>query len=33
VPFLLADELATNPFIRAADSAELGLRRRAKDAF
>ncbi|MFN7174305.1 MAG: hydroxyacylglutathione hydrolase [Thermaurantiacus tibetensis] len=33
VPFTLAEELATNPFVRAADVAELGARRRAKDAF
>lgn len=33
VPFALADELATNPFVRARDAAELGERRRAKDAF
>ncbi len=33
VPFTLADELATNPFVRARDAAELGERRRAKDVF
>ncbi|MFQ3664806.1 MAG: hydroxyacylglutathione hydrolase [Sphingomonadaceae bacterium] len=33
VPFRLSEELATNPFIRAATAAELGERRRAKDAF
>lgn len=33
VPFRLADELATNPFVRAADVAELAARRTAKDNF
>lgn len=33
VPFTLAEELATNPFVRAADATILGERRRAKDAF
>lgn len=33
VPFTLADELATNPFVRARDVDELGARRRAKDVF
>lgn len=33
VPFTLAEELATNPFLRAASAEELGARRRAKDAF
>jgi hydroxyacylglutathione hydrolase len=33
VPFALAEELATNPFVRARDARELGERRRAKDAF
>lgn len=33
VPFTLAEELATNPFVRARDPAELGERRRAKDVF
>jgi len=33
VPFVLAEELATNPFMRAATAAELGERRRAKDVF
>ncbi len=33
VPFTLADELATNPFVRAATADELGQRRSAKDAF
>ncbi|WP_448582422.1 hydroxyacylglutathione hydrolase [Thermaurantiacus sp.] len=33
VPFTLADELATNPFVRARDAAELAERRRAKDVF
>jgi hydroxyacylglutathione hydrolase len=33
VPFRLSDELATNPFVRAASAAELGARRSAKDAF
>lgn len=33
VPFTLADEAATNPFVRAANIAELGARRAAKDAF
>ncbi len=33
VPFTLADELATNPFVRAATVDELAERRRAKDAF
>ncbi|MGL6044716.1 MAG: hydroxyacylglutathione hydrolase [Sandaracinobacteroides sp.] len=33
VPFRLAEELATNPFVRAKSADELGARRRAKDAF
>lgn len=33
VPFRLSEELATNPFVRAASAEELGARRRAKDAF
>lgn len=33
VPFALAEELATNPFIRAESADELGRRRSAKDAF
>jgi hydroxyacylglutathione hydrolase len=33
VPFTIADELETNPFMRAATADELGERRRAKDAF
>ena len=33
VPTTIADELATNPFVRARDAAELGERRKAKDAF
>lgn len=33
VPFTLADEAATNPFVRAADVAELAERRAAKDVF
>lgn len=33
VPFLLSEELATNPFVRARDVEELAERRRAKDAF
>lgn len=33
VPFLLSEELATNPFMRAVSADELGDRRRAKDAF
>ncbi len=33
VPFTLAEEAATNPFVRAASVAELGSRRAAKDAF
>jgi hydroxyacylglutathione hydrolase len=33
VPFRLADELATYPFVRAADVAELAARRTAKDNF
>jgi hydroxyacylglutathione hydrolase len=33
VPFTIADELETNPFMRAATAEELGERRRAKDAF
>ncbi len=33
VPFTLATEAATNPFVRAADVAELAARRSAKDGF
>lgn len=33
VPFMLAEELQTNPFVRAASVEELAERRRAKDAF
>jgi hydroxyacylglutathione hydrolase len=33
VPTTIAEELATNPFLRAASAAELGERRAAKDAF
>jgi hydroxyacylglutathione hydrolase len=33
VPFSLREELLTNPFVRARSAAELGERRRAKDAF
>ncbi len=33
VPFTIADELATNPFVRAGSVAELGARRAAKDGF
>jgi len=33
VPFALAEELATNPFVRAGSIEELAERRRAKDAF
>ena len=33
VPFTIADELATNPFVRAQSVVELGERRSAKDAF
>jgi hydroxyacylglutathione hydrolase len=33
VPSTLAEERATNPFLRAADAAELGQRRAQKDAF
>ena len=33
VPFTLAEELETNPFVRARDATQLGERRRAKDAF
>ena len=33
VPFTLAEELATNPFLRAATAAELAERRAAKDSF
>jgi hydroxyacylglutathione hydrolase len=33
VPSTLAEERATNPFLRAADAAELGARRAQKDAF
>jgi hydroxyacylglutathione hydrolase len=33
VPFTIADERATNPFVRAASIAELGARRAAKDGF
>lgn len=32
-PSTIADELATNPFVRAADVAELAARRKAKDTF
>jgi len=32
-PSTIADELATNPFVRARDAAELAARRAAKDAF
>lgn len=33
VPFALREELETNPFVRARNADELGIRRRAKDAF
>ncbi len=33
VPFTLAQEAASNPFVRARDAAELGVRRAAKDGF
>jgi hydroxyacylglutathione hydrolase len=33
VPTTIADEHATNPFMRAADVGELGRRRAAKDKF
>jgi hydroxyacylglutathione hydrolase len=33
VPFSLAMEAATNPFVRAGSAAELASRRAAKDAF
>jgi hydroxyacylglutathione hydrolase len=33
VPTTVAQELATNPFVRATDAAELADRRAAKDAF
>jgi hydroxyacylglutathione hydrolase len=33
VPFTLADEAATNPFVRAGSVEELALRRAAKDGF
>jgi len=33
VPFALAEELATNPFVRAGSAERLGAIRRAKDAF
>lgn len=33
VPFSLAEELATNPFMRAESAGQLGILRRAKDAF
>ena len=33
VPFTIAEERATNPFARATSSAELGIRRAAKDGF
>ena len=33
VPFTIADERATNPFVRAGSIAELGARRAAKDGF
>ena len=33
VPSTLAEERATNPFLRAADVAELGRRRALKDNF
>ncbi len=33
VPFTIADELATNPFVRAGSVEELGRRRAAKDVF
>ena len=33
VPFALSEELLTNPFVRASSAAELGARRKAKDAF
>ena len=33
VPTTIAEELATNPFLRAESAAELGERRAAKDAF
>lgn len=32
-PSTIADELATNPFVRAADAAEFATRRKAKDTF
>jgi hydroxyacylglutathione hydrolase len=33
VPFTIGEERATNPFVRAVDAAELGVRRAAKDSF
>lgn len=33
IPTTMADELATNPFVRAKSAQELGERRRAKDSF
>jgi hydroxyacylglutathione hydrolase len=33
VPSTIAEERATNPFLRAADAAELGRRRALKDNF
>ncbi|KAB7645486.1 hydroxyacylglutathione hydrolase [Polymorphobacter fuscus] len=33
VPFTIGEERATNPFVRARDATELGLRRAAKDSF
>jgi hydroxyacylglutathione hydrolase len=33
IPTTIADELATNPFVRAKTAAELGERRKAKDSF
>jgi hydroxyacylglutathione hydrolase len=33
VPTTIADELATNPFLRAESAAQLAERRAAKDAF
>ena len=33
IPFTIGEELETNPFLRSRTAAELGARRRAKDAF
>ena len=33
IPSTMAEERATNPFIRSPDAAELGRRRKLKDSF